>query len=61
MKDLESPASGGGLVWQDIKVTVPVKRSLFRKTPADAPHEKVLLEGLSGSVAPGEMLAALSV
>ena len=59
MKDLESPACGGGLVWQDIKVTVPVKRSLFRKTPADAPHEKVLLEGLSGSVAPGEMLAIM--
>ncbi|SPO26649.1 related to ATP-binding cassette protein (ABC) transporter [Ustilago trichophora] len=62
-KDLESPAStGGGLVWQDIKVSVPVKRSLlsrFRQDSSDALSSKILLQGLSGTIAPGEMLAIM--
>ncbi|SPO26351.1 related to ATP-binding cassette protein (ABC) transporter [Ustilago trichophora] len=62
-KDLESPPStGGGLVWQDVKVSVPVKRSLFsrfRKSSSDTLSSKVLLEGLSGTIAPGEMLAIM--
>ncbi len=70
MKDLESQQAGthidaaaaGGLVWQDLKLTLPLKRSLLsfrRGTSATPETEKVLLEGLSGSVAPGEMLAIM--
>lgn len=63
MKDLESVQSGGGLVWDDISVSVPVTRSFgqrFRRNaPAEGPKEKLLLSGLSGSVAPGEMLAIM--
>ncbi|SNX85063.1 related to ATP-binding cassette protein (ABC) transporter [Melanopsichium pennsylvanicum] len=64
MNDLEAPCASGGLVWQDIKVAVPVKRSLasrFSKSspPTSASDGKILLEGLSGSVAPGEMLAIM--
>lgn len=55
-----------GLVWQDIKVSVPAKRSLgsrlFKSSSAataDAWSEKILLERLSGSIVPGEMLAIM--
>lgn len=70
LKDLEHDASAsggsGGLVWQDIKVSVPLKRTLlsrFRKSSSSSPAppstHKNLLDGLSGTVAPGEMMAIM--
>lgn len=69
MKDIESPSCSGGLVWQDIKVTVPVKKSFLGRFRGGnksqdqesnaPPRNKVLLQGLSGSVSPGEMLAIM--
>ncbi|EST05077.1 ABC-2 type transporter [Kalmanozyma brasiliensis GHG001] len=59
-KDIECAASQGGLVWEDISVSLPAKRPLssyFRNIPPFA--DKQLLTGLSGSVAPGEMLAIM--
>lgn len=67
-KDIESAGAcpSGGLVWQDVKVAVPVKKSFvsrFYKSSSDSTtsssSEKVLLEGLSGSILPGEMLAIM--
>ncbi|SJX63408.1 related to ATP-binding cassette protein (ABC) transporter [Sporisorium reilianum f. sp. reilianum] len=63
-EDIESAAHGGGLAWEDLKYSVPLKRSLLsrfsRRTDTSAPtSEKVLLSGLSGSIVPGEMLAIM--
>lgn len=66
--DLESaplPPSTTGLVWQDIKVSVPIKRSFLPKLgrkhdlPTTKPKEKLLLDRISGSIVSGEMMAIM--